>query len=483
MVRAGYAVRRRMYSPSDRWRPWRTWFASGRERTSPNDMCGSLPAANMPRLQEEGVGTMRIVLLSMNFSPELTGIGKYSGEMADDLVARGHEVHVVCAPPYYPSWKVQPGYSARRYQTERPRPGLVVHRCPVWIPRRLGGLVRLLHLASFAIAALPVLLRLVLWRPQVVFAVAPALFCAPFAWLTARLSGAKAWLHVQDLEIDAAFELGMLRRPLVRRIALAAERFLMRRFDVVSTISSRMLRKLAAKGVPLHDTEMLPNWVDLTAIRPGAEANTLREELDISASQVVCLFSGTINRKQGLSVVVETARLLQHDTRVVFVICGNGELRPELEASAVGMDNVRFLDLQPASALNALLNMADIHLLPQLRGAADLVMPSKLAGMLASGRPVVAAAIPNTEIAAIVESCGIVTEPECADGFAQAIGQLTHDGDRRRKLGEAGRAYAQRVLDSAQVFNHLEARLRSLTRNAPATATGATSAAPETVAR
>lgn len=426
---------------------------------------------------------MRIVLLSMNFAPELTGIGKYSGEMADDLVDRGHEVHVVCAPPYYPSWKVQPGYSAGRYQTERPRPGLVVHRCPVWIPRKLGGLVRLLHLASFALAALPVLLRLVLWRPQIVFAVAPALFCAPFAWLTARLAGAKAWLHVQDLEIDAAFELGLLRRPVVRNFALAAERFLMRRFDVVSTISSRMLRKLAAKGVPLHDTEMLPNWVDLSHIRPGAQANTLREQLDISDSQLVCLFSGTINRKQGLPVVIETARLLQHDSRVVFVICGNGELRPELEASAVGMTNVRFLDLQPASALNALLNMADIHLLPQLRGAADLVMPSKLAGMMASGRAVVAAAIPNTEIASIVEGCGIVTEPECAQGFADAIGELTRDADRRRLLGESGRAYAQRVLDSAQVFNHLEVRLRALIRQPAQSPAAAASTATETLAR
>ena len=183
-----------------------------------------------------------------------------------DLVARGHEVHVVCAPPYYPSWKVQPGYRADRYQTEQVRPGLTVHRCPVWIPKRLGGLARLLHLASFALASLPVLLRLVLWQPQVVFAVAPALACAPFAWLTARLAGARAWLHMQDLEVDAAFELGMLRRPLMRRLALGVERFVLRRFDVVSTISSRMMRKLAVKGLPLHETEFLPNWVDGTAI-------------------------------------------------------------------------------------------------------------------------------------------------------------------------------------------------------------------------
>ncbi len=407
---------------------------------------------------------MKIVLLSMNFAPELTGIGKYSGEMADDLVARGHEVRVVCAPPYYPTWRVQPGYSGGHYQVEHPRPGLTVYRCPVWIPKRLGGLKRLLHLASFALSSLPVLLRLVFWQPRVVFAVAPALFCAPAAWLTARLAGAKAWLHIQDLEIDAAFELGMLKKPFARRCALAAERFLMRRFDAVSTISSRMLRKLAAKGVPLQDTEMLPNWVDLAAVRPTDMSQALRQSLNISASQVVCLFSGTINRKQGLGVLIETARLLKDESNVVFVICGNGEVRPDLEASAADLGNIRFMDLQPLSALNALLNMADVHLLPQLRGAADLVMPSKLAGMLASGRPVIAAAIPGTEIASIVEGCGVVTEPECAHGFASAIAGLSADTARRQRLGAAGRAYAERVLDSQKIFDRLDARIEAFGR-------------------
>ncbi|HSV70545.1 MAG TPA: glycosyltransferase WbuB [Methylibium sp.] len=407
---------------------------------------------------------MKIVLVSLNFAPELTGIGKYSGELADGLVARGHEVTVVCSPPYYPAWRVADGHSAAAYRTETPKPGLTVHRCPIWIPRRLGGLARLLHLASFALSSLPVLLRLVLWQPQVVFVVAPALFCAPAGWLLARLSGARAWLHIQDFEVDAAFELGLLQRPWLRRLALFMERGLMRRFDTVSTISRRMLRQLAGKGIPLEDTEILPNWVDLSVVTPGDRSLALRRSIDIDASQLVCLFSGTINRKQGLDVLVEAARWLQHDPRIVIVICGNGELRAGLEAAAAGLGNVRFLDLQPASELNALLNMADIHLLPQLRGAADLVMPSKLVGMLASGRPVVAAAIDGTEIASIVRDCGVCTEPESAQGFAQAIGQLADDPSRRVLLGAAGRAYAERVLDAQKIFDRLDERLEDIGR-------------------
>ena len=168
---------------------------------------------------------------------------------------------------------------------------------------------------------------------------------------------------------------------------------------------------------------------------------------------------------QGLDVLIDAARLLRHDPRVVVVICGNGELRAALEKAASGLGNIHFMDLQPAAKLNALLKMADIHLLPQLKGAADLVMPSKLTGMLASGRPVIAAAIPGTEIASIVVGCGIVTEPEVADGFAHAIATLVADPQRRQRLGAAGRAYAERMLNSEQIFNRLDERLHALSQS------------------
>lgn len=407
---------------------------------------------------------MKIVLVSMNFSPELTGVGKYSGEMVDGLLARGHEVSVVCAPPYYPTWTVAPGHSAGAYSVEQPKPGLTVYRCPIWIPKRLGGLTRLLHLASFALSSMPVVFKLVGWQPRVVMAVAPGFFCAPAAWLAARLAGAKAWLHIQDFEIDAAFELGMLKQPWLRSLAQRAERTMLRRFDAVSTISSRMMRLLAAKGVPMQKTELLPNWVDATALGAADGAVALRQSLGIAPSQVVCLFSGTLNRKQGVGVLVEAARQLQDDPRIVIVIGGNGEMRASLEAAAQGLPNVRFMDLLPAAQLGALLNMADIHLLPQLRGAADLVMPSKLGGMLASGRPVIASAAPGTEIAAVAMGCGLLVEPECATDFAQAITTLAADAERRQRLGAAGRSYAQRVLDAQRIFDRLDTSLTVLER-------------------
>ena len=214
---------------------------------------------------------MRILIYGINFSPELTGIGKYTGEMAAWLAARGHEVRVVTAPPYYPDWQVWTGFSGWRYQLADEAGGsLRVVRCPLWVPARPSGLTRLLHLASFALSSLPVLLWQWRWRPAVVFAVAPPLFCAPGAWLAARLAGGKAWLHIQDYEVDAAFDLGLLKGARLRRMALAGERWLLRRFDRVSTISRRMLALAQAKGVAAGCLVLFPNWVDVLAIRPTA---------------------------------------------------------------------------------------------------------------------------------------------------------------------------------------------------------------------
>ena len=411
---------------------------------------------------------MKLLLISMNYSPELTGIGKYSGEMAMGLAARGHEVRVVCAPPYYPAWQISPPYSGWRYTRQLEQPRVTVYRCPLWVPRKPSAARRLLHQASFALSSFPVVLGLALfWRPQVVLVVAPATACAPGAWLGARLSGAKSWLHVQDLELDAAFQLGFLSGQRLQRWALRAERGLLRAFDRVSTVSGRMLDKVRQKQVDENRTSLLLNWVDLSVVDPladAAAAHHLRATLGLLPSQKILLFSGTMNRKQGLQVLLQAAQLLKSRRDLVFVLCGGGEMRPSLEAAAAGSGNVRFLDLRPAAELGALLVMADIHLLPQLRNAADLVMPSKLGGMLASGRPVIAGADTGSEIARFIEGCGVCVEPESASAFVQAVLDLCDDDSRRHQLGLAARQLAQDKLAFNSVLDGLDLELKALLR-------------------
>lgn len=384
----------------------------------------------------------RLLVVAINFAPELTGIGKYVGEMTEWLGGKQVSVRVVTAPPYYPSWRVDSRYSGTRYQVED-RGGVKVFRCPLWVPRTPRGLSRILHLLTFGLSSLPVLLwQAMAWRPDLVFVVEPALCAAPGAWLAARVGGGKAWLHIQDFEVDAAFELGLLRNGLVRRMVLALERWLVGRFDHVSTISDGMMAKALGKGVRKERLIAFPNWVDVGLIYPLEGTNSLRTELGIPESQRILLYSGNMGEKQGLEVLVDVARRFCDDPDVLFLLCGDGAVRSRIARATAKMANVRMIPLQPLERLNELLNLADVHLLPQRAAAEDLVLPSKLGAILASGRPVVATARRGSDVAKFADCGGLVVPPGDTVAFEEAIRGLLGDADLRRQMGAAGRALA-----------------------------------------
>jgi colanic acid biosynthesis glycosyl transferase WcaI len=402
---------------------------------------------------------MKILIYGLNYAPELTGIGKYTSEMAKWLAAQGHQVRVVTAPPYYPAWRVFEGFRPWAYTRERQK-GVEVWRAPLWVPQRPGGLTRLLHLASFALTSLPVLLRHVVWRPQVVWVVAPAFTCLPGALLAARLSGAKSWLHIQDFEVDAAFELGLLKGRRLRAWVTGIERWFLQRFDRVSTLTQAMLARAATKGVPGDRLVLFPNWVDTDRIRPMEGENRYRQALNLPAGQVVALYSGNMGAKQGLELLSETARQLASEPNLTFVFCGDGVGRPGLESQCAGLPNVHFLPLQPEECLSELLSMADIHLLPQRADASDLVMPSKLLGMLASGRPVVATALPGSELDLALAGCGFAVAPRDEQDWVVAIQQLSQDKASRQTLGDRGREKALRCHSTHALLSRFQEALR-----------------------
>src|SRR5579862_4712847 len=387
-------------------------------------------------------GGLRILIYSMNFAPEPTGVGKYSGEMAEWLAAHGHAVRVVAAPPYYPQWRRDPAFTGRSYRRAEWR-GVSVWRAPIWVPRSPTGLRRVLHLLSFALSSIPLMLRQIFWRPDLVLTVAPAFVCAPMGWLAARTSGARAWLHLQDFEIDLAFNLGILESKRAQRVVLRMERWMLRRFDCVSTISHRMQELLQHKGVEPERTRYFPNWVKTASINPTMSGSNYRAALGIAPETLVALFAGTLGAKQGLLSIPAAARLLAHRADIVLVVSGDGAVRPALEEAMKGMRNVRMLPLQPVERLGELLCLADVHLLPQNAEATDLVLPSKLSGMMASGRPVITMARPGSELESVVSRCGLIVPPDDAGSLAAAIAMLADDAAMRAALGAEARAYAE----------------------------------------
>lgn len=402
--------------------------------------------------------SLRVLVVGINYAPENVGTGKYTSEMCAWLHTRGHAVRVIAAPPYYPAWRVWHGYRRLWFQREW-LDHVEVIRCPLWVPERPNGIKRMLHLFSFAVSSALVLFASLAWRPTHVVSIAPTLVYAPAAWLTARLSGARCWLHIQDFELDAALDMRILEAGPLKRLAARVERWLLRRFDRVSTISHKMVERLTTKGVAPARQVMFPNWADIDAIRPLVAPSPYRRELGIPDDAVVALYSGNMGLKQGLELLGDAALRLQSESRLYFVFGGQGPGREALEAQCATLPNVRFLDLQPTERLNDWLGLADIHLLPQRAAVADLVMPSKLTGMLASGRPVLATAMPGTGVAIAVSDCGCVVAPGDISAFATALRKLADDAALRVRLGQAARKVALTTLARKAILLRFEQAL------------------------
>lgn len=402
---------------------------------------------------------MKILVYGINYSPELTGIGKYSGEMARWFAKQGHEVRVVTAPPYYPDWKVWKAFSGGRYDT-RLEGGVRVTRCPLYVPERPSALKRVLHLASFSVSSSLAVLGLLRWKPDLVILVVPTLFSAPQALLAAKLSGAKSVLHIQDYEVDALFGLGIASGGLLKRFAFAAERAILRAFDRVSTISSGMLKRARQKGVSEARLRFFPNWSETGRFQDVARDPALLARLGVAPEKKVLLYSGNIGEKQGLETVIEAAERLRdrHDLQFLIVGEGAGRIRLVEMARRKGLTNLVFAPLQPYEQLPALLASADCHLVIQKRGAADAVLPSKLTNILAVGGNAVITADGDTSLGLLCEEfpgIAVRIEPESVDALIEGIDHTLTMSQPNAIASE----YAREYLDKDRILGRFLAEI------------------------
>lgn len=403
---------------------------------------------------------MKFLLYSINHAPELTGIGKYNGELVEELAKHQVQSLVVTAPPYYPEWQVHGRFSNSYSQQQQ---GLVtVYRNPLYVPAKVTTFKRLLHLASFALSSFGRLLTLLRQKPDVLFLVQPTLFCAPGALLYGWLTGAKTVLHIQDFEVDAMFGLGMAGKAtadnqpsLKKRLVLSIERFLLRRFDCVSSISHSMLAKAQQKGVDSSRLLFFPNWSDTSFVNPTVSGAALKAQWGYQPNDKIVLYSGNIGQKQGLEVVLQAAEALKSRPDVHFIIIGNGAYRDELaqQAQQLQLVNLRFMPLQPWELVPQILRLADVHLVVQKRGVADAVLPSKLTNILAAGGHALVTAEQHTELGEIASRYpGIFhcVEPEDTAAF---IAGLQHCLAQNTAVpNQLARDYAVENINSEQVI-------------------------------
>ena len=409
----------------------------------------------------------RILLIGGNFYPELTGIGKYNGEMMDWLAEDGNICTVVTTYPYYPDWKIKEPYYkksfwfSRSYKATQSGTGnnIKIYRCPHFVPANPSGLTRILSDVSFCLSCTAmVFLALFKKKYDYIITVSPPFLTGVLAVIYKKIKGARFFYHVQDLQIDAAADLQMIKSRTLIKFLFLIEKFIMRQADMVSSISEGMIARIREKSNQPKIC-FFPNWVDTNTFYPIAEKKVLKEAFGFKAEDKIILYSGAIGEKQGLEAILHTAAYLKNISGLKFIICGSGPYKKKLEDLNVllALNNVIFMPLQPADQLNNFLNMADIHLVIQKTNASDLVMPSKLTAILAVGGLAVITAPVHSSLYKIVDQnkMGILAEPENQNALTQAIELALNQQEETIRYN--ARNYAKKYLSINEILKKYSA--------------------------
>lgn len=383
---------------------------------------------------------MRVLIIGINYAPEPTGIAPYTTGLAAALRRHGADASVITGYPHYPAWRVADGY--RGFSRTEVIDGVPVKRVRHFVPRSPKLVNRLVMELTFGLRA-----TLARWhRPDAVIVVSPALFSSRIALMRARLSRARRIVWVQDLYGAGVTETGQATGRVAGTLA-AFERRTFHSGDRVVVIHDRFKKHLVNDlGLDPANVDVVRNWSHVADI-PATERSAVRRELGWSDDDVVVVHAGNMGAKQGLENVVRAARMAsERGSRVRFVLVGDGNRRPALEAllaSLGGCDRLTFIPPLPDEAFRPTLAAADILLVNERPGLADMCVPSKLTTYFSTGLPVLAAtdagSVTAEEIA--VSGGGMRVDAGDPEALLDGAERLGADAALRAFLGAAGREF------------------------------------------
>lgn len=409
---------------------------------------------------------MRILVLSVNYWPEETGIGPLTTWRCEYLASRGHDVTVCTTLPYYPQWRVSEPYKRALWRRELHN-GVNILRSWSWIPKQVTSAQRIIFEATFLMGNL--MMALSGRKPDLLLVESPPLGLALTAGFLKRLWGIPFVYDVMDLQPDAAADLGMLRDGMLIRFLYRLERFAYNQAALVSTLTEGMRRRILEKSIAPDKVTLFAARADpaLLQLRRGTGSETFLRTHGLEGKFVV-LYTGNMGVKQGLDVVLSAARLSQDRPEIVYLFAGDGAVRKdtELRAAALRLANVKFLPVQPREQLFQMLSAADVCLITQQRTVADVVFPSRTATFLAAGCPVVASVNAGSAVAGILERCGagLVVAPEEPVPLFDAIASLQGNSLKRSEMSGAGRRFAQENWDEKVILPGMESELLLLVK-------------------
>lgn len=378
---------------------------------------------------------MRILLLNQFYPPDTAATGQLLADVAHALARQGHEVHVLCSAGSYAGGRVAPSRS------DRAAPGLHVHRVNAFAGGRVRAWERLAAWGSYYVLAGRLALRL--GRFDACLALTTPPFIAAVGVALKRLRGTRLVLWLMDMWPEAAEQLGTIRPGgVLSRPLRAVARSIYANTDAIVSLGACMSRRLRELGVPADRIVLVDNWVPAESVRPS-DAN--RARLPGAHGKFVVMYSGNMGLAHEFDTILAAAARLRDTPRITFYMVGQGKRRAEVEREAVGrgLGNITFMDPVPLDGLSDLLAAADVHLVSMREGVQGIVVPSKIYGILAAGRPAVMIGPRDSQVARLIQDSGAghVVGVGGDARLAELLAALADPNAETLRLGRAARQY------------------------------------------
>jgi glycosyltransferase involved in cell wall biosynthesis len=293
-------------------------------------------------------------------------------------------------------------------------------------------------------------------RPDLVLCMTDPPIVGDVGLVVARRFGVPLLVISQDVFPEIAERLKRLEHPLVLGVLRQLVALYLRRADRVVAIGDTMKRRLEQKGAPADRVTVIPNWVDTSELEPQPRHNVWSAEQGVDDAFVV-MHSGNVGHAQDLDTLVRAATFLRDLDRLRILVVGFGARYGELTDLAERLevtDTIRFLGYQPRERLSLSLSSADLHYVGLARGLAGYVVPSRLYGILAVGRPVLVSADADSETVRLVQDvgCGVVLPPGRPELVAGVIRDIVEGRLSLEGMGERGREWVEREADREVAF-------------------------------
>lgn len=377
---------------------------------------------------------MRVLILNQFFYPDISATSQLMTDLAQDLAAQNVEVTALCSNVSYVGGKSFPSSEQfGQVQIERV-PVIAFDRANIF--RRLGSYLNFYISAFWRLVWLP--------RQDVILVLTTPPLIAIVAYAIRLLKGTRMVYLVQDLYPDIAYEFGVLRRgSLFAKLLDGIALFLLRRADAIIALGSCMQERLEAKGIARARIAVIPNWADGTEIVPlPREQNPFRTKHGLDGKTVV-LYSGNMGRAHDFTAIFQAMEHLAPEKDIVFLFIGGGPKRAELETFLRGHPevNAKLLDYVPREDLKLSMGAADISIVAVADGLEGLVVPSKLYGIMASGRPALYIGPAASEAARTIQvhGCGFVVGNRAPESLVAAIRLVRNDPEAAAALGTSSR--------------------------------------------